>query len=345
MNKNENKKKEMEKLNRLLEKLPDYIEQFFCALELTCTIKTCVAYAVDITSFFNYLVLEVFNDGDIKEISLETLDSLTATEIERYLHYLTSYVDKTGHVISNDASAKSRKLSSIRKMYNYFYTHGKLTTNPALLVSTPKIRKKEIITLEPDESAKLLDKIETGEGLSEKQKKIALNTKLRDVAIVTLLLGTGIRVSECYNINVEDLNFDTCELKIIRKGEKEQIIYCSDEVIDAIKEYIVDERDRYKLKNEDEKALFISLKGNRLSVRSIEYIVKKYASCVTAKHITPHKLRSSFGTQLYDETGDIYLVANSLGHENINTTKDHYVAMKKERQRSARNIVSIRRIK
>ena len=215
-------------------------------------------------------------------------------------------------------------------------------TNPALLVNTPKVRKKEIVTLSPDEITKIMDKINSGQGLSKKQLKFADKTRYRDIAIFTLLLTTGIRVSELVNINLSDISFESCEIRIIRKGLKEQIIYMSDEAEKALRDYLDLERANLVGTQYNLDALFISLKHQRISVRAVENLVAKFTSSdVTVKHITPHKLRSTFGSTLYNETSDIYLTAAVLGHENINTTSKYYSRMDKQKIRSARNIVKI----
>ena len=159
---------------------------------------------------------------------------------------------------------------------------------------------------------------------------------------MTLLLGTGIRVSECVGLNLNDLDFGTGSMRIHRKGGKEVILYFGSEVEFALKDYL-EEREQILPEQGHEEALFLSMQRKRLAVRSVENLVKKYARVVTPlKKITPHKLRSTYGTSLYRETGDIYLVADVLGHSDVNTTKKHYAALEDERRRSARNMVQLR---
>ena len=196
--------------------------------------------------------------------------------------------------------------------------------------------------MEPNEVATLLDQVEAGEKLTPKEQVYHEKTKIRDVALLTLLLGTGIRVSECVGIDLKDLDFEVNGIRILRKGGKEAIVYFGDEVEDALLDYL-DERDHMIPCTGHEEALFLSLQMKRLSVRSVEKLVKKYASRVTTlKKITPHKLRSTYGTSLYQETGDIYLVADVLGHKDVNTTRKHYSAQDDLRRRSAANVVKLR---
>ncbi len=162
------------------------------------------------------------------------------------------------------------------------------------------------------------------------------------MALLTLLLGTGIRVSECVGLNIADIDFKNGGIRIYRKGGKEVTVYFGTEVEDALLDYL-EERDRIIPEKGHEDALFLSLQRRRMAVRSVENLVKKYARIVSPlKPITPHKLRSTYGTNLYRETGDIYLVADVLGHSDVNTTKRHYAALEDERRRSARNKVRLR---
>ena len=206
----------------------------------------------------------------------------------------------------------------------------------------PKKHAKEIIRLEPNEVAILLDQVEDGTKLTKKELEYHKKTKLRDVALLTLLLGTGLRVSECVGLDIQDVNFDVCGIKIRRKGGYEAVVYFGQEVETALLDYL-EERHHVIPEQGHENALFLSLQNRRMAVRSVENLVKKYSSRVTTlKKITPHKLRSTYGTTLYQETGDIYLVADVLGHKDVNTTRKHYAAQDDERRRRAANVVRLR---
>ena len=269
------------------------------------------------------------------------LDELKRYDIEEYLEYLSLY-ERDGKEITNDERGKSRKLASLRSFYNYFYQNEMLKNNPAALVPLPKLHEREIIRLEPNEVAILLDQVEDGTKLTKKELEYHKKTKVRDVALLTLLLGTGIRVSECVGLNLSDVNFDNGGIKIRRKGGYEAVIYFGDEVEIALLDYL-EEREHIIPAEGHEEALFLSLQNRRITVRSVEKLVKKYASRVTSlKKITPHKLRSTYGTALYRETGDIYLVADVLGHKDVNTTRKHYAAQEDERRRRAANAVKLR---
>ena len=203
--------------------------------------------------------------------------------------------------------------------------------------------KKEIIRLEPNEVAELLDFIEScGDGLSNHQRAYYEKTKERDFAIITLLLGTGIRVSECVGLDIEDVDFKNNGIKVLRKGGNEMVVYFGPEVEKALKKYL-EVRENITPLAGHEHALFYSTQRRRIGVQAIENLVKKYArEITTTKKITPHKLRSTYGTALYQETGDIYLVADVLGHKDVNTTKKHYAALDDARRRQAAKAVRLR---
>lgn len=188
----------------------------------------------------------------------------------------------------------------------------------------------------------MMDEVENGDSLSKKQKEYHEKTRKRDLAIIGLMLGTGIRVSECVGLNLNDIDFKNDGIRIHRKGGKEVTVYFSDELEKILLSYL-EERKLTKVLQGHEEALFLSLQMKRISVRSVEKLVKKYAQAVSPlKKITPHKLRSTYGTNLYKETGDIYLVADVLGHSDVNTTKKHYAALEDDRRKKARNVVRLR---
>ena len=183
---------------------------------------------------------------------------------------------------------------------------------------------------------RLIDIASTGNGLSEHQKRFQERTRLRDLAMLMLFLGTGIRVSECVGTNIDDFDFDQNAFLVTRKGGDQTILYFPETVADALMEYLVSRRQIEALPGH-EQAFFLSLQRKRITQRAVQNLVKKYASVAAPlkKRISPHKLRSTFGTNLYNETGDIYLVADVLGHADVNTTRRHYAAMTDARKREA----------
>ena len=331
------------KMREILEELPRFCRQFFRGIQEQTGSRTRLAYAYDLRIFFDYLHDNNSELGrkEVREYKLDVLDMIQKEDIEEFLDYVT-YYEKDGKTYTNDELGKSRKLSAIRSMYHYFFNSELIDRDVAALIPMPKRHEKAIIHLEADEVARLLDQVEDGTGLTESQKKFHEKTKVRDTAMLTLLLGTGIRVSECVGLDLTDINFNENGIKVHRKGGYDAIVYFGDEVEQALRAYLV-ERRQIIPQDGNENALFLSLQNKRISVRAVEKLVKKYASTVTTlKKITPHKLRSTYGTSLYRETGDIYLVADVLGHKDVNTTRRHYAALDEDRRRRAANVVRLR---
>lgn len=333
------------KLREVLKSLPEFANDFFRAVSTTTSTSTRIKYAYDLRIFFQFLLTEnpAFQNHTMDELKLDVLDSVTALDIEEYIEYLKAYKDSRDEYTTNGEKGLKRKLSSLRTFYSYFFKKELIQTNPTLLVDMPKLHEKEIIRLDPDEVAQLLDFVEScGEGMTPHQKAYYEKTKARDLAIITLLLGTGIRVSECVGLDVEDVDFKNNGIKVVRKGGNEMIVYFGGEVEKALRDYL-EVRANIEPVTGHEHALFYSSQRKRINVKTVENLVKKYASKITTtKKITPHKLRSTYGTTLYQETGDIYLVADVLGHKDVNTTKKHYAAIDDARRRKAASAVKLR---
>ena len=317
----------MKKIGGYLEDMPPYCYDFFTGIELTTSSLTRVNYAMDISIFFDYISKYIFKK-DKKSVSLDDLNSLDARDIEGFLSYL-SYYEIDNKIFKNTENGKARKLASVRSFFKYLFNHNLLEKNVASKVPTPKLHLKGIVRLENNEIEKMLDAVNDPTTFTQRQKNYNKNTKIRDNAIVTLFLGTGIRVSELVGLNVEDFDFSQNAFKVTRKGGNQTILYYPNEVKYAVEEWLT-VRNTLPL-SEDEHALFISLQNRRICTRAVENLVKKFARESTPlKNISPHKLRSTFGTNLYRETNDIYIVADVLGHKDVNTPKKHYAAISED---------------
>ena len=332
------------RLREVLTTLPTFCRDYFRAIDTTTTTKTRISYAYDIRIFFQFLLDEnpAFKDYKMTDFTVDVLDQIKALDLEEYQEYLKVYQagEKTE---TNGERGLKRKISALRSFYAYFYKREMIETNPTVLIDVPKIHDKSIIRLDTDEVALLLDYIEhCGDQLTGQKRVYYEKTKERDLAIVTLLLGTGIRVSECVGLDIEDVDFKNNGIKVTRKGGNEMVVYFGPEVEKALKRYIEVRENIIPLEGH-EHALFYSAQRRRIGVQAVENLVKKYASQITTtKKITPHKLRSTYGTTLYQETGDIYLVADVLGHKDVNTTKKHYAAIDDARRRQAAKAVRLR---
>lgn len=334
------------RLRQVLATLPSFCRDYFRAIDATTTTKTRISYAYDIRIFFQFL-LETnpsLKEKTMTDLTVQILDQVKAVDIEEYQEYLKVYQNRNADKLeTNGELGLKRKISALRSFYAYYYKREMIETNPAVLVDVPKIHEKSIIRLDADEVALLLDHIEhCGDTLTGQKRVFWEKNKERDLAIVTLLLGTGIRVSECVGLDIEDVDFKNNGIKVTRKGGNEMVVYFGPEVEKALRNYL-EVRENITPLSGHEHALFYSAQRKRIGVQAIENLVKKYArEITTTKKITPHKLRSTYGTALYQETGDIYLVADVLGHRDVNTTKKHYAALDDARRRQAATAVRLR---
>ena len=326
------------KMSKYLEKLPDYCYDFFIGIENNSSSLTRYNYAMDLFVFFNYLAKYVLKKDEDK-VTLDDIDNLKTRNIEQYLSYL-SYYELDGKYYKNDERGKARKLASLRSFFKYLFNHDMIKANIASKIETPKLHNKEIIRLEKDEVNRLMNSIENPIEFTKRQQEYNKNTFERDNAIITLFLGTGIRISELVGLNLESFDFSQNAFIVTRKGGNQTMLYFSNEVAMALKTWL-EKRATLQLPKE-ENAMFISLQNKRISIRAVENLVKKFAQIASPlKKISPHKLRSTFGTNLYKETKDIYIVADVLGHKDVNTTKKHYAAISEDMRKSVADKVKI----
>ena len=330
----------LERIDKLLQDLPPYIEDFLRGVETRTSTLTRMNYCYDLRIYFYFLSERKFRGKPIIDITLDDIGSVTDTDLEIFLSWLSHY-KYNGKKLACDERAKARKLSTVRSMYKYFFNKGLIEVNNSTKVATPKLHEKEIIRLEGDEVSSILDVAEYGSELPSHARGYHDKTKIRDIAILTLFLGTGIRISELVGLNDESIDFTNNSFIVTRKGGNQAILYFSEEVAAALEAYM-EQKQGDKAIPPDEHALFLSMQYRRITVRAVENLVKKYAKIVSPlKKITPHKLRSTYGTNLYRETGDIYIVADVLGHKDVNTTRKHYAAITEDHRRSVANAVRL----
>lgn len=332
----------------ILVELPKFCTLYFRDIEPTTSILTRYGYAVDLRSFFTFLTsgeIAQFRDISMQDLKASDLDSLNALDISLYLEHVSLYKKQTADgekLMENNERAKARKLSAIRALFKFLYKNGMIQQNCAALVDTPKLHEKAIIRLDANEVADLLDNVEQGGGLTKQQRAFHDATKLRDVAILTLFLGTGIRISELVGTNLNDFDFANDRFVVTRKGGNQMTLAFGVEVRNALLAYLEERKTVIPLSGHED-AFFLSMQRKRITPRAVENLVKKYAKLTTPlKKITPHKLRSTYGTMLYQESGDIYLVADVLGHKDVNTTRKHYAAMIDEKSRQAAKYIKLR---
>ncbi len=268
-------------------------------------------------SYSSLTIKEYLNDLDmlyryLKE-NLDYDDDFFVNDIEIYeiAEFLSDIILEK----NNKAITRNRKLYSIRSFFKFLVKYDYVNDNPTLKIESSKTEiRSEPIYLKLKEARKFINII---------QKKNNIN-KFRDLAIVKVFLYAGLRVSELANLNLKDIDYTYKFIKFYGKGNKERIIPLHNDIINSIQNYLP-ERKKIKPKYEDARnALFLSRHGNRINVRTVQKMVKKYAreaGLKEAKNITPHKLRHTFASILYQKTKDIKVVQELLGHSNISTTQ------------------------
>ncbi len=331
----ERNNKNLETVDRLLEEyLPLFCYDYFLAIDSQTSALTRLNYAHDLKIFFYFLQEKKFRKSKtVKELTLDDMEAVTSNDVEYFLSFLSHY-SYNGKQHSCNERAKARKLSSVRAMFKFFFNKGYISVDNTAKVATPKLHEKPIIRLDSEEVFNIIDIAESGQGLSPHQRAYHEKNKVRDSAILMLFLGTGIRISELVGLNNNDLNFKDNSFIVTRKGGSKAILYFDDDVAAALKRYLDCKEQSSDTLNAPTAPLFITNGRNRITVRAVENLVEKYAKIVSPlKKISPHKLRSTYGTALYKATGDIYIVADVLGHKDVNTTRKHYAAISDDNRR------------
>jgi len=330
------------RVKQIVKELPDFASKFFKDLKTKgMSERTRLEYAYDMKRFFDF----ISNQSGFRNVSLnglkasEILDVLTYDDIQEYLdtlntHTVTDRYGKQKEVLSSPSS-KARKISSLRSFYKFYFRKGEIKNNMADLMDLPKIPDNNIIVMDKAQVQRILEAVSDTSNMSNSE--IIRHNKIvkRDFAIMMLFFGTGIRVSELVGIDLSDIDFYNASLFITRKGGDEDEVFFGSEVQEALEDYVSSSRD-YLLAGNDDPALFISMQHKRMTVRSVQLMIKGYAQKAGLNmKVTPHALRRTFGTNLYEETSDIYLVADALHHSSVETTRKHYASMSKDHKRIA----------
>ena len=331
-------------IREITKELPQACSDFLRAIAISTGTFTRLAYAIDLRTFFRFLHEERIGFSDKPVILLDDhdLEKLTRNDMIAYTEYLTYYLKNTDDVsvpnkafVNHELSIK-RKLCAIRSFYDYLFKNQRISSNVTELVPLPKVHEKPIIRLNRDEMVRMLEQAQSGDKLTKTQQKFQKITAKRDFAILSLFLGTGIRVSECVGININDVDLENNAFIVTRKGGNQVVLYFPPEVAEALADYLNERLETEALPGH-EQAFFLSLQRRRITQRAVQNLVKKYAAVAAPlkSRISPHKLRSTYATNLYNETGDIYLVADVLGHTSVDTTRKHYADMTDARRKMA----------
>ncbi len=303
-----------------LETLPSLVREFatYKTVVQNSSEKTVAEYMLDLRTFFRYLRARdmkidlndayAFDSIDIKDIDLDYIKNITVEDIYEFLTY-------ADHNRKNMAAAKSRKLSSIKGFFKYLSTKRMmLEDNPAINIEAPKRRQALPKFLSLEESISLLNAV---------KEDRASPFRIRDYAIITLFLNCGMRVSELVGIDLSDVDKQLRSLTVTGKGNKQRIIYLNSACRVALEKYI-EERVGEKHIKANTNALFLSKREQRISVKTVQWMVYKYLDMagLESKHYSVHKLRHTAATLMY-QTGnvDVRVLKDILGHEQLNTTQ------------------------
>ena len=322
-----------------LNSLPPLVRDFasYKSVIQNASEKTISEYLLDLRVFFRFLIArdenintdsEEFEKIDIRNIDIDFIKNISTDDIYEFLMY-------TDNIRGNMAAAKSRKLSSIKGFFKYLVTKRMLLdVNPAIDIETPKKKKAlpKFLTLE--ESLELLNSVK-----NDKESK----TIVRDYAIVTLFLNCGMRVSELVGINLQDVDSKLRSLTVTGKGNKQRIIYLNEACRTTLADHL-QERLSEKHKACMSHALFISNREQRMSVKTVQWMVYKYLDMagLESKHYSVHKLRHTAATLMY-QTGDVdvRVLKDILGHEQLNTTQIYtHVSNRSMEEAMAKNPLS-----
>lgn len=312
--------KELNKLNLKIAKLPTVIRNYYYYLEAAdksySTIKNYINY---IENFMDYCTNSNYDEYFYKNV--------TSATINEYMSSIRYKTNQNGEVVRIGNGIRATRWSALNTFFTYLKSNQLIENNPMEQTFRPSNKQDKQVTF-----------------LTEKEIKKCINSIYkncdekfvnRNVCIFSLGVSTGLRVSAIAQINLEDIDFKNNTLQVIEKGNKYRIINFGDNLKEKIIAWIEDRKKYFP--DIDTNALFVSKKRNRISISAIEDMIEKYTECID-KHITPHKLRATCATNLYKKTGDIYIVADQLGHANISTTKI-YTEIDYETKKKATNIL------
>ncbi|MCR5487339.1 MAG: tyrosine-type recombinase/integrase [Lachnospiraceae bacterium] len=324
--------------------MPGFVRSFFMEEENHLSGMTLYSYATQIHTFFEFLQQSspYFASKEMRQITVEDINHINDADVAEFLHDLRMPKERRGTQGLSVCTETTimHYMVSLNRLWDYLHVRGWTDSNPVEMIKRGRVKKKEIVYLEKDEKEQLIQTVQTGDGLSKNQKKFHdAKASLRDTAIITIFLDTGVRVSELVGMNLTDINFQKHGIKVYRKGGNFDTVYMSDKAEAVLQDYLNEGRPSYE-PEKNEAAVFLNKSGKRLSVRSVEKLVKKYMlSSVPDKadRVTPHKLRTTFAETMLLKTGDVEKVQKLMGHSSISSTM-HYVTSTEASIEAVRNL-------
>lgn len=330
------------KTREVLQELPKFVEQFLGNKAVKTTALTRKAYVFDLRIFLQFLKDNNYVDVEnLKDMTPDMLSSLTLLDFDSFSLYLAD-------TLKNENEAIKRKLCAVRALYTFLFKSQLIDKDISKLIEMPKLEKKAVVYIDRDDLNKLFDAVNAGSGLTKRQIAYNENFRRRDIAIVSVLIGTGIRESELVGLDFTDFNRNAGVIRVVRKGHKEAFINLPSITLDALTEYIDKDRNRIQALPGNENAIFLSSQRKRLSARGLQELIKKYvnaAALFNASSLSVHKLRATYATALLNESdGNLLLVSRNLGHEEIQTTTRYAAVNKNNSQLAASKMDKVLRI-
>lgn len=319
-------KKNMKLINRMTQSYPRLVDKFVSSMS-SKTSYTKYYYCSYVCRFLDYvrdnMGLDIYNVNSYGVIKPMDIDAYMES-----IRYLTNGKEKSG-------TSRAAYLAAIKDFFTFLRKNGIISVNPCEDIEVPKDKNEhEIITISDKDMEIIMANIEHGVGSAEAKAK-QRKWKSRDKAIVMLGVTTGLRMGAIIGIDINDINLDSKTITVIEKGDRKRIIYIGDKTANAIENWLCDRE--LIVKDNNEKAVFISRNNTRMSPDTMERIIKRLTTGIDKK-ITPHKMRATCATKLYEQTGDIYLVQQQLGHKSIKNTQ-RYAKVSDERRIQAANIL------
>lgn len=304
--------------------------------------STLLVYVHDFRHFFQWLITEgIAKCEQIKDIPLETLENLRKKDVEFYIDYLTEepYEQRKGIWKKRTHDSVLRSIHALKSLFNYLTTEtedengecyfyrnvlAKIETHKEKETANRRAKKISSVLLKGSEIKEFLDfmKYEYETLLNSHQKRCFLRDKERDIAIISLMIGSGARVDEIANLTLEDIDLKKAQIDIVRKGNKQDTINVLSSSIEDLKNYLDVRKERYKATDEDVYVFLSKYKGKAqpISVRTIQNNIKKYTKAFSGKTLSPHKLRHTFASEWLRSGGELVLLRDQLGHNSIETT-------------------------
>ena len=325
------------KIQEMISGMPEYMVKFYYYLNLKTHI-TKLKYIENVMRFLKY-----YSNNDVYNLEIEDIRKITSLTIEQYIASISYYtVESKKEVKELSNASKAAVYSSLSAFFDFLVIHNYIDISPFSnkQIRRPKIQENDVVFLTVEEVQKVENAIIKGVGnktaISKQQ-----NWKYRDYLLFRIPIVNGLRVTALSEININDLDLQNKRIRVTEKGNITKYVFVDDKTCMFIEMWLEKRKELLGAAYDKEQALFISNQKKRITVRSIEYIIQKYTDGIVDKHITPHKLRSTCGTNLYQAKKDIYLVANVLGHKNTAPTRRYTKVFEHDKQDAISTMASL----